>query len=170
MERMNLGNRWMWTWTDGLALYLWAFTCLLGRSLMTFCFCGTDTAINSGSAMRKREGRINTFMCVREAVREVYSDSLSALDLHEVRFCYDCFIWWRWYTEGERLFVIPSDSLFSSLFMEVKPVFLVVERPTAHDWIPDICHFPVESKRVFVLLLTFSCTDAKACPVLCNNW
>lgn len=137
---------------------------------------------------------INTFMCVREggSQRDLFKFSVCPwfewgnvawwlLHLEKV-------IYWRWLT------VIPCDSLhhslhssppFSILFLEVKPAFLASERPAAHDWMPDICRFPLCGGRwnpreylpscwhfVWLIGLYFfhKTGNARACPFLSNSW
>lgn len=85
---------------------------------------------------------INTFKCMRDVIRGLYWNSPSLIWVTICCTMTDLF------REGDLVKGIGSlwFSPFSILILEVKPVFLPLERPAAHDWTPDICHFSLRGR------------------------
>lgn len=93
-----------------------------------------------GFSHEEEKSRINTFVHTRDVIR-------GFIQIHCPWFEWRYVAWWL-ICFGDLVKGIGSLSLwfspfhhFAILFLEVKPVFLPLERPAAHDWMPDICHF-----------------------------
>lgn len=124
-----------WTRSPPLSIHMSS-----GRKLYDFLCCRLDSDTNLGSAMRKKRAE-SIPLCTQG------TSSGGFIQIHCPWFEWRYVVWWLIYF-GDLVKGIGSLSLwfspfhhFAILFLEVKPVFLPLERPAAHDWMPDICQF-----------------------------